>query len=286
MIFKRYTENNSESNKTQFDWLVGKWNRKNDKDSKKTFENWTKKNKSWLGFLACIICAWFVSVIGIIGIKHWCIGLPWYDSRISLSNALSLGSAIGAIAVAVFAWMAYKYATQQYLKNEIEKIKFEKRYSLLSALIDELLLFNKKHNYIKNYYKKMINELKESNYDICSKRVDYCINKITKLENDLSNMYNSYITDSIDKLGIRIKLHILGNNSDSEKDLRLIINEVQDLIVENKSTKTLNKILDESKNDSELIEQLEHQLIIPSNFQEQIIKILARISKLNPIKPT
>lgn len=47
---KTETENNSESNKTQFDWLVGKWNRKNDKDSKKTFENWTKKsNTEYLG---------------------------------------------------------------------------------------------------------------------------------------------------------------------------------------------------------------------------------------------
>lgn len=73
------------------------------------------KNKSWLGFLASIIGTWFVSVSVIILIKHWCIGLPWYDSRISLSNALSLGSAIGAIAVAVFAWLAYKYATKQYL---------------------------------------------------------------------------------------------------------------------------------------------------------------------------
>ena len=42
--------NNTESNKTQFDWLVGKWIRMNEKDSKQTFENWKKKsNTEYLG---------------------------------------------------------------------------------------------------------------------------------------------------------------------------------------------------------------------------------------------
>ncbi|NHM08351.1 hypothetical protein G4D82_14070 [Flavobacterium sp. CYK-4] len=47
---KTETFNNLESDKTEFDWLVGKWIRKNDKDSKQTFENWTKKsNTEYLG---------------------------------------------------------------------------------------------------------------------------------------------------------------------------------------------------------------------------------------------
>lgn len=37
---------NTESNKTQFDWLIGNWIRKNDKDSKQTFENWKKKSST------------------------------------------------------------------------------------------------------------------------------------------------------------------------------------------------------------------------------------------------
>lgn len=42
--------NNTESTKTQFDWLVGKWIRKNDKDSRQTFENWEKKsNTEYIG---------------------------------------------------------------------------------------------------------------------------------------------------------------------------------------------------------------------------------------------
>lgn len=42
--------NYSNSNKTQFDWLVGNWIRMNDKDSKRTFESWKKKsNTEYLG---------------------------------------------------------------------------------------------------------------------------------------------------------------------------------------------------------------------------------------------
>ena len=38
--------NHTESNKTKFDWLVGNWIRKNDKDSKQTFESWQKKSST------------------------------------------------------------------------------------------------------------------------------------------------------------------------------------------------------------------------------------------------
>ena len=35
-----------ETNKTKFDWLVGNWVRKNDKDGKQTFERWEKKSNT------------------------------------------------------------------------------------------------------------------------------------------------------------------------------------------------------------------------------------------------
>lgn len=38
--------NNTGSNQTQFDWLVGNWIRTNEKDGKKTFESWTKSSNS------------------------------------------------------------------------------------------------------------------------------------------------------------------------------------------------------------------------------------------------
>ena len=83
------------------------------------------KNKTWLGFLVGIVTVWVVSVIGVMLFKYWYFNLSWSASRISLSNILSLGSAIGAIAVAVFAWMAYRYAIDGYKKqakiNEITK---------------------------------------------------------------------------------------------------------------------------------------------------------------------
>ncbi len=36
----------NETDKTQFDWLVGKWIRKNDKQPKQTYESWEKKSKT------------------------------------------------------------------------------------------------------------------------------------------------------------------------------------------------------------------------------------------------
>jgi hypothetical protein len=36
----------TETNKTEFDWLVGNWVRKNDKDGKQTFERWKKKSNT------------------------------------------------------------------------------------------------------------------------------------------------------------------------------------------------------------------------------------------------
>lgn len=37
---------NTDSNQTQFDWLVGNWIRTNEKEGKKTFENWKKSSNS------------------------------------------------------------------------------------------------------------------------------------------------------------------------------------------------------------------------------------------------
>lgn len=42
----RNNPNNTTSNQTQFDWLVGNWIRTNEKDGKKTFESWKKSSNS------------------------------------------------------------------------------------------------------------------------------------------------------------------------------------------------------------------------------------------------
>lgn len=118
-------------------------------------ENWVKKNKSWLGFLLAITVVWGASVVGIITIKHYYTGLSWQNSRISLSNALSLGSAIGAIAVAVFGVygvLTYKNATTQHLRNEFVKLKFEKIYGISDDIITGIAEFSNRLLELKSQY--------------------------------------------------------------------------------------------------------------------------------------
>jgi hypothetical protein len=103
-------------------------------------ENWVKKNKSWLRFLTAIISIWFISVIGIMTFKYWYFDLSWDRSRINLSNIINLGIVIGTIALAVFAWMAYKYATEQYLRNQKEKLIFKKKTRALTNIFNAIIM--------------------------------------------------------------------------------------------------------------------------------------------------
>jgi hypothetical protein len=81
-------------------------------------ENWIMKNKTWLWFLFGILGVWVVSVIGLMLFKCIRSDLLWNASRISLSDILSLGSTIGAIAVAVLAWMALKTGKDTYVEQK------------------------------------------------------------------------------------------------------------------------------------------------------------------------
>ena len=107
-------------------------------------ENWIMKNKTWLWFLFGILMIWALSVIGLMLFKYWYFDLSWSASRISLSNILSLGSAIGAIAVAVFAWMAYK----DYWKQKKESSIYERIIKSTSLIHTEILQLR---SYIRNY---------------------------------------------------------------------------------------------------------------------------------------
>lgn len=99
-------------------------------------------NCSWIKFLISIVSIWVVVALGFMCFKHVVFEISWSNSRISLANFLSLGAAIGAIAVAVFAWLAYHYATHQYLRNEIEKLKFEKKYQFTLDIYNEMMALN------------------------------------------------------------------------------------------------------------------------------------------------
>lgn len=105
-------------------------------------ENWIMKNKTWLWFLFSIIAAWVISAIGLMTFKCWYFDLSWHDSRISLSNIIGLGGTIGAIAVAVFAWMTYKYAIVQYVEQQNARALWEKKYQLLTQMINGVTVFS------------------------------------------------------------------------------------------------------------------------------------------------
>lgn len=107
-------------------------------------ENWFRKDKSWLLFLFSLLIIW---VIGIIVIA-WFPSSEFNHSLVdkiggstSTSDAINLGVAIGTIALAVFAWMAYRYATKQYLINQKEEVIFKGKIDFflkLSKLLVEI----------------------------------------------------------------------------------------------------------------------------------------------------
>lgn len=49
--------------------------------------------------------------------------------------------AVGTIALAAFAWMAYRYATKQYMENEKAKLKFDRKYNLICEINDYIYNF-------------------------------------------------------------------------------------------------------------------------------------------------
>lgn len=100
-------------------------------------ENWIMRNKPWLVFLVWIIGTWILSVFGIMLFKYWYFDLSWDDSRISLSNIINLGVAIGTIALVIFAWIAYKSYWKQKKDNEV----FAKLIELIDLINSDIIIF-------------------------------------------------------------------------------------------------------------------------------------------------
>lgn len=61
--------------------------------------------------------------------------LPVLKDTDKLSAICNLFTTLGTIALAIFGWVAYRYATKQYLKNEITKLKFQQKYQIICDLI-------------------------------------------------------------------------------------------------------------------------------------------------------
>lgn len=80
---------------------------------------------------------WFIAVIsGAVGsIITTVIVNHWYSKSIS-DIITSWVTAISSFAVVIFAGLAYKYATKQYMENEKAKLKFDKKYSLVCEIND------------------------------------------------------------------------------------------------------------------------------------------------------
>lgn len=73
------------------------------------------------------------SIITLVIINHW------YSKSLSdvIANWIT---AISSLSVAVFAGMAYKYATKQYLKNEIEKLIYKKKTRALTNICNAIIM--------------------------------------------------------------------------------------------------------------------------------------------------
>lgn len=89
-----------------------------------------------------------------------------WDSNSIATWTSSIGSlfgGFGAVGAVVLAYFAYKYATKQHMRNEIEKMKFEKRYDIINDLLDSMAGYYKMFVELKSLYSILINYVKENN---------------------------------------------------------------------------------------------------------------------------
>lgn len=106
-------------------------------------ENWFKKNKSWILFILGLIIIWVIGIVVIAWFSNSKLNkalIGILGGSINTSDAINLGVAIGTIALAVFAWMAYKYATEQYLQNQKEKLIFKKKTLALTNICNAIIM--------------------------------------------------------------------------------------------------------------------------------------------------
>lgn len=208
-------------------------------------KNWLLKNKLWLLFLAGIIGAWIISVLGLMLFKYWYFDLIWQESRISLSNIVNLGVAIGTIALAIFAWMAYRYATKQYLMNQKEEVIFKGKIDFFLKLskylieIEETIKEKSKSIYIDT---EEIDKFRQQPFEhgIEMEIIMYLSPFIEKLKDEIKNI-----------LAINL---IFPNKQNAEELLKQYMEELQSAFIEefgkistpfsnNLNTQEINRLL-------------------------------------------
>lgn len=158
-------------------------------------ETWWRKNKSWLLFLLVLIAIWLVGIIFI----AWFPSSEFNQSLVdkiggstSTSDAINLGIAIVTIALAIFAWMAYRYATKQYLINQKEevifkgKIDFFLKLSKLLVEIEEKIKEKSKNIYITlegdNDFEPIDHKIEEQIV------INYLMPFLEKLQDEITNI--------------------------------------------------------------------------------------------------
>jgi len=90
----------------------------------------------------------------------------WNSNSIAtwISSIGSLFGGFGAVGAVVLAYFAYKYATKQYMQNEIEKMKFEKRYNIINDLFDDMAGYYKMFIELSSLYNILIQNIKDNNH--------------------------------------------------------------------------------------------------------------------------
>lgn len=153
-------------------------------------ENWIMKNKSWIFFLSYMIGIWIIFLIGIMCYKKHHLQVSFMDSLPSLSNIINLGIAIGTIALTVFAWIAYKYATNQYIEqkkidhvlNSTKIISSILHYHSLQLALPQHLLNRTLSTLNHNSYNTLIKEGAKNNL---TSRIDSFLSVLASFRNDL-----------------------------------------------------------------------------------------------------
>lgn len=215
-------------------------------------ENWFIKNKTWLLFLAMILGTWIAGVFGLMIFKWFYFNISWHDARISLSNILSLGAAIGAMCIGIGAlWFAQ-------IQTKINDNTYQ--YQISQRYVDS---YNNLINIFENAY-QLFHEEKEIDMMQENQLKKYASTKFTEMLHSSSKVKNeAYL--------------MFPNNPDIIKFTKNMYEEIYDIKLHRDRSITFDLILEDINNIvPNRPEKTQSLILIRNNAHEKTIELQSR----------
>lgn len=183
-----------------------------------------------------------------------------------ISAAGSVIGGVGAIGAMYLAYKAYKYATKQYMQNEIEKLKFEKRYNIINEILDNMSGYYKMFVELKSLYSILIFNIEKNNQsEIASLQQN-----IKQSERFVLEYRYKMVMESASVFAQLGKLEILGVEKKDINTLRDCITTYNNYTVEHAVVKQLDST---NLNVAKLIDDKAHYEQCTNNANLELTKI-------------